>query len=98
MFSTALFTCILAGIGMGLLSCIFFLWTWLIGTPPASVLWTFILGWIGASIFLWKRVNGRASAGSNKRHGLYTAAFVLVCFYVGTITIAKYLEHRHGDW
>jgi 4-amino-4-deoxy-L-arabinose transferase-like glycosyltransferase len=98
MFRAALSTCILAGIGMGILSCIFFLWTSLIGTPPASVLWTFILGYPALAIFLWKRANKHASTGSKKRHGLYALAFALVCLYVGTVTITKYLENHHGDW
>jgi hypothetical protein len=98
MFTAALFTCILCGIGVGILSCIFFLWTWLIGAPSAGLLTLFVVGYFVLGIFLWKRCNKNASSASSRNHGLYALAFALLCLYVGSVTITRYWEHRHGDW
>lgn len=98
MFRIALFGCIFLGIGLGLLSCTFFLWTWLIGAPPGGVLWMIMLGYAAVGIVLFRSFTKSESSDQSRRYGSYATLFTLLSLYVGSLTITKYLTHPHGDW
>jgi hypothetical protein len=98
MFRIALFGCIFVGIGLGLISCTFFLWTWLIGAPPGGVLWMFMLGYAAVGIVLFRSFTKSELSDQSHRHALHATLFALLCLYVGSFSITKYLTHPHGDW
>jgi hypothetical protein len=98
MFKTILFICIFLGIGSGLLSCTFFLWAWLIGAPPAGLLWLLIVGYCPWGLVLYRSLGPEAPSHQGRASSLWAALFGLLCLYIGFLAVTRYRMHPHGDW
>ena len=95
MFRVVFLVCVFAGIGLGVLSCTFFLWAWWIGAPPSLVLWLVILAYLGLAVVLNRSFKAVMPQSNGSRYGIL---FSLLCVYVGWLALSQYWAHWHGDW
>ena len=98
MFGTALFTSCFLGIGMGVLMHIFSVDLVDREAPSQCVVdihaGIYRVGYFSLALDSQRRVD----RSQQTWYRLYAIAFVLVCVFVGSVTLTKYLENQHGAW
>jgi hypothetical protein len=99
MFRLGFFGSIFCGMGLGLVACTFFLWTWWIGPIPALMLWLIIAAYLAAGIALYRyRVPAETGSSTQPHEILYGVLFLVLCVYIGWLTLGKYRALPHGAW
>jgi len=95
---TMLFLCIAIGLSAGILSCTFFLWTWLVGTPAAGGLWLELVALAALAAVLFRSRFKSEPPSSGGRYRAASVVFLVVSLFVAGLFIVRVRDSPRGGW